>query len=457
MTTPTTPRTAATAPSAAPAPSTGSAVTAGAAATRRSFLAGASAASAVAAGSLVSGGFSPAAAATLPSVTPVWSETIRRSFGVAVQPQFLASPYGQATAWPKYVAQMNATFIRGKYSTSPSLRASTYAIIDQCRTLGLKWVMTLVPEDWSMSLPTLRALLADIRDRAADVCIALEGMNEPNHNRDGSPLRPDWAAAAVAYQREIWNFVHSNPSMSHVSVISPSLQMGGTNPLTDFNALTAAGINGLMDYAGMHSYPAGLKPDSKVDTRIGYVRTAWQGIPTWVSETGYNNAMAAPMAGPRPVPLDVAATYGPRSLLDYFSRGCKSARYELLSEPDPTNADPEINYGLLNCPRNDPASWSVKPEFNVMRDFLGGLKDTAVASYKPVAVPLQVTAPSTVKWVLSQKASGSTTLYAYLNVSIWDVVKRTRLTPAPVDVTITDRAGVRTVKVGATMTAIPVR
>src|SRR5215217_3176121 len=451
------PLTTVTAP-AAPAVASAGAVRS-AAPTRRTFLAGASAVSAVSAvsvGSLLSGGFAPAAAAGLPMVTPVWSESIRRSFGIAVQPQFLDGPYGAVAAWPKYVLEMGATYIRGKFSMATNLRANTDTLINQCRTLGLKWVMTVIPEDWSMSLPTLKAVLADIRDRAADVCIALEGMNEPDHNKDGTRVRTDWAAATVAYQKVLWDFVQATPSMSHVSVLSPSLQMGGDNPLADFESLTAAGINGLMDYAGMHSYPAGFKPDNKVDVRIGYVNSTWNGIPTWVSETGYNNAMAAPMAGPRPVPFDVAATYGPRSLLEYFSRGCKSARYELLSEPDATNADCEASYGLLNCPSNDPATWTVKPEWTVMRDFLFGLKDTAT-SHTPTPVPLQVTAPSTVKWTLTAKADGTTTLYAYLNASIWDVAKRVRLNPAPVNVTITDRAGARTIKIGASLTAITIR
>src|SRR3712207_7873684 len=52
--------------------------------------------------------------------------------------------------------------------------------------------------------------------------IGIEGMNEPNHNRDGSAVRPDWAEAAVAYQKVIWDFVKTTPALSHVSVLSPS-------------------------------------------------------------------------------------------------------------------------------------------------------------------------------------------------------------------------------------------
>jgi hypothetical protein len=440
---------------AAPGPTT--ADTASYAASRRGFLAGAAvAAGAAGVAGLGAGAFSPAAAAGLPLVAPVWSEKIRRSFGVAVQPQNQLTTYGNVTVWPKYVADMNAHFIRGRYSTLPGLRDSTNALITQCRTLGLKWVMTLVPEDWSMTPAQLKAVLADIRDRAADICIAVEGINEPNTNRDGTPVRPDWAAASVAYQKVLWDFVTATPSMSHVAVLGPSVQMGGADPLVDFQALSTAGLSGLMTHAGMHSYPAGLKPDSKIDDRLGYVRTSWGSVPTWVSETGYTNSMAAPMVGPRPVPADIAAVYGPRSLLDYFQRGCVSTRFELLDEPDKTNAEPENSYGLVSCPSASPSTWTVKPEYNVMRTFLGRLRDSA-AAYTPAPVPLQVTAPSTVRWILTGKSDKTATLHAYLNVSVWDIKKRVRINPAPVDVIITDRAGTRTVKVGATLTSIPLR
>ena len=427
------------------------------AASRRGFIAGAAAAAGAASVAAVgAGAFTPASASTLPLVTPVWSEAIRRSYGVAVQPQNRNSTYGEVTVWPKYAADMGAYFIRGRYSTLPGLKATTDALITQCRTLGLKWVMTLVPEDWSLTHTQLRAVLADIRDRAADLCIGIEGINEPNHNRDETPVRADWAAAAVAYQRILSDFVKANPKMSHVAVLGPSLQMGGDNPLVDFTALTTAGLSGHMTHAGMHSYPAGLKPDSKVDVRLGYVKTAWGSVPTWVSETGYTNSMAAPLVGPRPVPTDVAAVYGPRSLLDYFGRGCISTRFELLDEPHPANDEPENSYGLINTPSASPSTWTVKPEYTVMKSFLGQLKDTA-ASYTPAPVALQVTAPSTVRWVVTGKSDGTTTLYAYLNVSIWDIKKRVRLNPTPVDVVVTDRAGSRTIKVGPTLVSVPVR
>jgi hypothetical protein len=191
--------------------------------------------------------------------------------------------------------------------------------------------------------------------------------------------------------------------------------------------------------------------------RLDWVADAWgPKVPTWVSETGYQNAMNARLSGPRPVPEDIAATYAPRTVLDYFSKGCKAARYELLDEPDASNANAEKAYGLLNCPSNNPSTWTVKPEFTVLKNFMRGLKDTA-ASYTPSPVPLQVTAPSNVKWILTAKSDGTKTLLAYVNTAIWDIRNRTRITVRPVDVVVVDRLGSRTVKVGADVTAIPVR
>ncbi len=418
---------------------------------RRAVLGAAASGAALA--PLAAGASTPAAATTLPLVTPVWSEQLRRSYGVAVHPNLGKTGYAYVDAWAQQVAAMNATYIRGRYAPQLDATAQTIA---RCRALGLKWLMLVIPEDWSMSPAELRTTLAHIRDNAADVCIGIEGMNEPNHNRDGSEVRADWAAATVVYQKVIKEFVAATPSMAHVTVVGPSLQMGGTDPLAAFLALADAGIRPYMDEAGMHSYPGGMKPDNNVAKRLGWVATAWGQLPTLVSETGYHTATNAPLVGHRPAPTDVAATYGPRSLLEYASRGCRSVRFELLDDPDAANATAESNFGLLEATGLAPSTWTPKAEYGVMQAFLGSLKDSA-ASYTPAPVPLQVVAPSTVKWTLVAKSDGTVSLLTYLNASVYDAVKRVRLTVAPVDVTIIDRAGTRVVKVGPQVTSVPVR
>ncbi len=411
------------------------------------------AASGAALSPFVAGSSTPASAATLPSVTPVWSERLRRDYGVVVHPNLTKTGYGNIETCLNQVAAMNASYVRGRYAVNLTQTARTVA---RCRALGLKWLMLVIPEDWSMSLSELRAVLVHIRDHAADVCIGIEGMNEPNHNRDGSPVPGRWAADAVAYQRVIKEFVASTPSMSHVTVVGPSLQLGGADPLRDFVALADAGVRPYMDQAGMHCYPGGLKPDNNVDKRLGWVSSAWGSVRTWVSETGYHTGLNAPLTGHRPAPDDVAATYGPRSLLEYSSRGCRSVRYELLDDPNAGNNVVESNFGLFEATGLDPATWTPKPEYGVMTSFLGSLKDAA-PSYTPGPVGLHVVAPSTVRWTVVGRSDGSAGVLVYLNAPVWDAVKRVRLTVAPVDVTITDRVGTRVVKVGPQVTSVPLR
>jgi hypothetical protein len=384
------------------------------------------------------------------TVSPVWSETLRRSYGVCAHPNLTHTGYAYINEWSQAIADVGAGYIRARYYGGSKPTAATIA---RCRALGLKWLMLLIPEDWSMSLAELQGVLAHIRDNAADVCIGIEGLNEPNTNRDGTAVPADWAAKTVAYQRTIKEFVAATPSMSHVTVVGPSLNLRAKDPYPDFVALADAGLAPYIDMAGSHCYPGGFKPDNRIDARLGWARSAW-GVNTWVSETGYTNALNA-TTGHKPVPLDVSATYGPRSVIDFFSRGCKAARFEIIDDPNPGNNVQEYNFGLLAATGLAPSTWSPKPEYAVMKQFLGSLRDSA-PSCTPAQLQLTITAPSTVKWLPVGRSDGTTSLLAYQNLPVYDPVKRVRLTVPPVDVTIADRLGTRVVKVGAELTTIPV-
>ncbi len=398
-----------------------------------------------------------AAAATVPRVpvTPVWSETLRASFGLGFLPVNSAPAYGYVDDWMQQVADLGVAYIRGRYLPRA---AQTARIVERCRALGVKWLMSVIPENWSMSEEELEAVLRHIRDNAADVCLGIEGMNEPNHNRDGSPLRPDWATAAVAYQRVVKTFLNSTPTMAGALSIGPSLQMGADDPSPDFYALAEAGLPPYLDYAGLHSYPSGWGPAMHVDPRLAYVRDAWGDVPTWVTETGYNTATGAPLRedGPKPVPQDVAATYGPRSVIEFHRRGCKAARFQLLDKPNPTNDLPVSNYGVVENTGDDPTTWTGKREFIVMQSFLASLGDSA-ASYSPPPVSVGVQGPRNLRWLAVGRSDGTCRLLMYRGAPVWDPDTRTRRTVTAADVTVVDSLGTRVVKVGAQVVKVRVR
>src|SRR4051812_42155304 len=250
---------------------------------RRGLLIGTAASAAVPL--IGTGAITPAAAGgrtSLPTVTPVWSEAVRRSFGICAHPTYMTRTYRAADSWLPLLKATGAAYFRGRYSPSAP---NTAQVTEFCRANGIKWVMTLIPEDWSMTEAELRLRLAHISDNAADVCLAVEGVNEPNHERGGGAPPADWADRSVRLQKVLWEFVKANPKMRHVKVISPSLWIGdGQHVEADFKALANAGVTRYMNYAGMHSYPGGLKPDNKLDTRLGWVRKLWGDVPMWATE-----------------------------------------------------------------------------------------------------------------------------------------------------------------------------
>lgn len=425
--------------------------------TRRSVLAGASLTAAAV--TTIAG---PPAAATpffskgrrhdLPQVTPVWSEELRRGFGICAHPNFTKTVYGHDAEWLSHLGDLGVGYFRGLYC--PSL-AVTMRVVKYCRKNGIKWLMLVMPTNWSLSDEKLDATLAHIRDNAADVCIGIEGPNEPNHNRGGGSVRSDWASATLACQKRIYDFVKSTPALSHVEVVGPSLQLGASNPYPDFVKLANVGIGKYMDVAGVHSYPGGFKPDNNLDMRIGWAKSAW-GQPSWITETGYNNALAT-TSGHKPVPDEVSRVYGPRTYLEGARRGCKVTRFELLDDPDPGNENVEANFGLLACPSDDPSTWTRKPEFRRLQRFLNGLKDTAESSYRPTPVGVSVSGPDNLRWLAVGRSDGSARLLMYLDAQVYDPLRKAKLMTNTVDVTVTDKAGSRVIQARPGVRSVPLR
>jgi hypothetical protein len=417
---------------------------------RRALLTAAAAATATA--PLVTEGFvSSAAAVPRARVTPTWTEALRRTYGVGVLPTDASAAYAHVDDWTRRLADLGAFYIRGRYQPGT---AQTTSMIRRCRALRIKWLMSIIPENWSMSEEELRAVLVHIRDNAADLCIGVEGMNQPN-----DPPIANWPQRTVGYQRVIKTFLDSTPALSRAVSVGPSLHNGTADTRADFLALRDAGLAQYIDFAGLHSYPSGGGPATYVDERLRLVREAWGNVPTWVTETGYNTALGFPLngdEGPKPVPQDVAAIYGPRSVLEWARRGCKAARFQLLDEVNPANDVPNENYGLIENTGNVPTTWTPKQEFGAMRSFLALLRDP-VRSYTPPPFSVGVAGPSDLRWIPVGKSDGSRALLMYRGARVWNPTTRTRITVNTVDVRITDRLGTRVVKVGPSVVMVRVR
>ena len=158
------------------------------------------------------------AAAALPTVRPISSQAAYSALGVCALPQQLTSPYQYISQWMAALSQTGASYFRGRYEHGTSATAQT---VSAARSHNIKWGMTVSP-DLSFSDSALVARIKHIAANAADRCLYIEGVNEPNYNRATGTVPNNWAARTVTKQRIIWQTVKGDSRLSHVKVLGPS-------------------------------------------------------------------------------------------------------------------------------------------------------------------------------------------------------------------------------------------
>lgn len=394
--------------------------------------------------------------ARLPMVTPLSAQKVHESYGICAHPSFVDTVYQQTDAWMSRLASLGVTHFRGVFNEN---NPGTQQAIAAARQYGLKWVMLVAPENGS-TLGSVSARMDYIAHHAADICAAIEGPNEPNHNRDGSPVAPDWAVTATRYQKLIWEKAKAHASLSSVPIIGPSLHdvMAHRSGGRDYVLLADQGILNYQDYCGLHRYPSGNEPMFRLDERLGYVYAAYgQNYPVWVTETGYHNAVST-QHGHNPSTEWVSGTYGPRAILQFAMRGIPMIRYQLLDFPDAgAMTDPEDHFGLYRANSLQPNSWRAKSEASRVQALLQALRDPGPA-YTPSATSLGVRSRATdVAHVVTAKRDGSATVWLWRDSSIWDPNRRQPRSVPPVTATINDRLGSRDVRVDAQVRGVELR
>jgi hypothetical protein len=420
---------------------------------RRSVLKhGAAVAAAGAAAPVFSGWASPltpsASAATLPQVTPKSSQAALESFGVCAMPLHEHSVYKYRSAWIGNLASMGVSFIRGTYKQGFS---PTYETASLLRSHRMKWNMVLVT-DLRQSDADIVARVNDIAKRTADVCVAVEGINEPNYNRGGGPVPSNWRELTLQKQKVLWQAVQARPELRGKPVLGPSLQMRHVTD-ADFAWFASHGLNNYMTHAGTHCYPTGRYIDSNFEADTRAMRKYWR-KPVWITETGYTNALAD-ARGQRPVPEWVAGVYAPSAALEAIDRGWKVNWFEVMDDVDPGALDNvEANYGLFAVGSSLAPPWRAKPAAVALKGILNGLKDPGPA-FKPRTIGLRVSASTAdVRWTALGKRDGSVRVYLRRTAEVYNADTDRKLSVANARVTITTAKGTKTVSVGPEVTSV---
>jgi hypothetical protein len=391
---------------------------------------------------------SPADAATLPLVTPKWSHLAYQSFGVNAMVNHAKSSYQYNSAWMANLRDMGVHYIRGQYALGASLTAATTRAT---RQYGMKWGMSVCP-DLSMSDATIKATIADIAKNAADVCLFLEGVNEPNYPRQLGYVPSNWRQLTLAKQKVIYQAARSHASLAHVPILTPSLQMVAVTA-SDYKWFADNGLMNVVTHAGSHCYPGGWYPDHSMASLLNPMKAYWH-KPVWITETGYTNAVAS-TSGQKPTPEDVAGIYAPSAILEAVDRGYQTVWFEVLDDPDSgSKNEVEANLGLWGMQSGMAPPWRPKPAVGALKAFLAETKDPG-ATYKPRAIPLRVTSSaSDVRWTALGKRNGSVRLYLRRAKDCWDPIHKVRLKVPAVPVTVSTAKGSRTVSVGSSVVSL---
>ena len=269
--------------------------------------------------------------------------------------------------------------------------------------------------------------LGVIKDHYLGCVESIEGPNEYDINSDGDP---NWGATLRRYMETAYNKIKTDPALSNVSVVAPSVAY--------YNVEPAGNMSAMLDYGNLHSYPGGNQPTAGLEANIEYTRGLSGTKPYYVTETGYHTATNndSEVAGgwaQRGVSENAAAKYIPRMIVEYFRQGiARTYLYEFIDEfPDPERDNQEKNFGLL---RND---LSEKPSYVSLKNTIALLKDSDAKASASGGLSYSLEGDlKDIHQLLLQKQDGSFYLVLWQEVPSYDYASKSDINHNPRQLTL---------------------
>lgn len=343
------------------------------------------------------------------------ANTFVASIGVNTHTYYDTGPYDHYAAWRRKLLDSGIRYIRENLQVSSRRQVARMRNLYDARRIKASFIFD-PRHDRGGSVAALAARLRSM-PRAA---LQVEGPNEYENAHAG-----DWGsvvASARRYQAQLYDTVKSDPELSRLPVLGPSVAN-----LTGYQAW--GDLSGSLDVGNMHSYPGGRMPSANLAAWRTAARTTSGAKPVQATETGYHTALASD-DGHLGVSERAAAIYVPRTHLEYFRAGVKRTfAYELIDEGSDTS-QVEDSFGLLRSDLSD------KPAMVALRNLIALVNDPG-PSYTPTSALdyALIGAPSDVRHVLLQKRDGTYWLALWREISVWDRWARKDLYPpsAPVE------------------------
>ncbi|MBB3459428.1 calcium-binding protein [Rhizobium sp. BK377] len=252
--------------------------------------------------------------------------------------------------------------------------------------------------------------------------VGIEGPNEVN-NWPVSYKGLSGEAAALAYQKDLFNAVNADPLLKDI-------------PVLGFTGYTVASSN---DYTTIHTYAKeGDQPFSWLSRESGDQMRADPGKPLTITEIGYHTSLTADTNGGwEGVDETTQAKLLLNTLMDGAFLGSEGTFiYQLLDAySDPGGADQEKHFGLFRL------DYTPKPAATAIHNLTDILEDDGAtqATFNPGTLNYTINGlPSTARSYLTEKSDGSYQIIIWNEPDIWNQTtdKAIQATTASVNVNL---------------------
>jgi hypothetical protein len=356
-----------------------------------------------------------AAAAPVPARS---ADSFVGSIGVNTHFYYSNTPYVEDFSLVKQrLAELGVRHIRE--NIAPNERPDQYQRLRELSALGVK--ADLILGDPRNGISTLDHMISVVKKELTGAVDSVEGPNE--FNAQGVE---NWVPMLREYQQHLYTAVKSDPALSSLTVIGPSITNWG-------DAEKLGDMSGMLDVGSAHPYTS--KPPETVVTESLERSAQTAGTkPAFTTETGYHTALNYKSSSEAFMPVTEAAqaVYVPRIFLEQFRRGvARTYSYELLNQfSDPKLTERESNFGLL---RND---LTKKPAFEALQNLIAILKDSGSGA-APGSLDYSLEGnQENLRQLLLQKSDGSYYLALWRATSVWDAVKQVALNPGSSPISI---------------------
>lgn len=338
------------------------------------------------------------------------------SFGIDTHIDYTDGKYSNIAEVVKALGYLGLETVRD-HAPTPASDPYGQGHLGDAADAGVKFVFVSGRDDTPATV--VQRLHAFVEAHPGSI-VGIEGPNEVN-NWPVAYKGLSGEAAALAYQKDLFNAVNADPLLKDI-------------PVLGFTGYTVASSN---DYTTIHTYAKeGDQPFSWLSRESGDQMQADPGKPLTITEIGYHTSLTADTNGGwEGVDETTQAKLLLNTLMDGVFLGSKDTFiYQLLDAySDPGGADQEKHFGLFRL------DYTPKPAATAIHNLTEILEDDGAtqATFNPGALNYTINGlPSTARSYLTEKSDGSYQIIIWNEPDIWNQTTDKAIQAAAASVTV---------------------